>query len=257
MEKDLINEEKRNEIRSELHLFNEAATSLEKKYGRITIDDRFCNLLHQRLDSSNAFEANENGGFVTPNIIKAKFQADYVIALRSLEMKNDFIFSADTDFAALLGNECLLIDDVKNNGVGLLKKKRKNKRVKGNNKKAEVIFDASAFEIKLAGVSKKKMIDLQKRLESYDTGRGIKSIAKGKVTWTRANRPLFEDRPLRLRALIALGLGCDVFDGVNRCGPSKIEKELEKIEKKILHPLRKLFSYFWKRSSKRLYRMKS
>ena len=236
LENDEMNGEKRQEVQNELCLFNEAAKSLESKAGITALRNNFCNLLLLRLSKRNAFEMNENGGFVTPFIIKAKFQADYVIALRSKQMKNDFIFSADTDFAALLGNECLMITHVKNTGSSFLKKK-KNDENNNDKEKKEVMFDASAFEVALSGPSNKKMMELQQRLEGDSVGskRSSRRCNK-KVVWTKAKLPLFEDKPQRLRALIALAMGCDVFHGVKNCGPSTIEKAL-KLEKEKNGPL--------------------
>ena len=45
-------------------------------------------ILGKRSISEISCDMNENGGFVTPKIIKAKFHADYVIALHSQEKKN-------------------------------------------------------------------------------------------------------------------------------------------------------------------------
>ena len=102
-------------------MFKEAAKSFEKKAGRVGVSDNFCNLLLDRLKLYGAFKSTENGGFVNGTIIKAKFQADYVITLCSLENKNNFIYLSDSDFAALLGNNCILIDEIVNRGESLLK----------------------------------------------------------------------------------------------------------------------------------------
>ena len=112
LEKEAMNENQRNEIKRELHAFNEAAKSLEKQCGRVSISKNFCDLLLICLRLNKGMKMNENGGYVSSKIIRAKFQADYVIALRSLEKKNDFIYSSDSDFAVLLGDECVLIDTV-------------------------------------------------------------------------------------------------------------------------------------------------
>ena len=84
------------------------------------------------------------------------------------------------------------------------------------------MLDATVFCVTLAGASNKKMIELQKCLPGKK--------GQSKITWTKAESPLFEDKPERLRALIALGLGCGVFEGINQCGPKAIEKILASIE---------------------------
>ena len=82
------------------------------------------------------------------------------------------------------------------------------------------------------------MIELRRRLENA-------SADKNKnIVWTEATHPLFQDRPQRLRALIALGLGCDVFDGVDKCGPAKIESQLKKIKEKNPDSITESFQSF-------------
>ena len=219
LEKEAMDENTRNEIKNELHDFNEAAKSLEKKCERVAIRDDFCDLLIHRLSLNNATKMNENGGYVSSKILKARFQADYVIALRSLEKKTDFIYSSDSDFAALLGNDCILIDQVVNKCRGLFKTKRRKKNEK------QITLDATSFEVTLDGASNKKMMELEQRLGEN------KKISK--ITWTKAKRPLFEDKPIRLRALIAIALGCDVFDGIKQCGPTTVDNKLKSIAKNV------------------------
>ena len=228
LENEAMNQEKRKETETELRLFNQAAASFEKKCGQVGISNNFCDLLMRRLRLNGSLKINENGGFVSSQILKARFQADYVIAVRSVENKNDFIYSSDSDFAALLGNDCVLIDEVKNRGSRLMKKK-KNKNAKDSQ---EIILDSTAFSVSLSGASNKKMMKLQQCLRGDDSSCAVKSDNKSKIVWTKAKRPLFEDKDIRLRAHIALALGCDVFQGLKYCGPAKAEKILEAINEK-------------------------
>ena len=146
----------------------------------------------RRLRLNGSLKINENGGFVSSQILKARFQADYVIAVRSVENKNDFIYSSDSDFAALLGNDCVLIDEVKNKGSRLMKKK-KNKNAKDSQ---EIILDSTAFSVSLSGASNKKMMKLQQCLRGDDSSCAVKSDNKSKIIWTKAKRPLFEDKDI-------------------------------------------------------------
>ena len=201
LEKEAMNENKRSEIKNELQSFNDAAKSLERKCDRFLIRDDFSGLLLHRLKSINAFKKNKNGGFVCPKILKAKFQADYVIALRSVEGKNDFIYSCDGDFAALIGNECVMIDKIQNKG--------------------------NVFEVSLAGPCNKKMLDLRRRLKKS-------KLKSSGITWIKAKYPLFQDQPQDVRAMIAIALGCDVWiDGIKQVGVSAIKKNWMLIEKRM------------------------
>ena len=85
------------------------------------------------------------------------------IAVRSQEKKNDFIFSSNTDFCALLGGECILIDKVLDSKRG-----------------------SSSFSLNIKGSSNKKMEALKSSLVQNRSN-------KAGVTWTKATIPLFED----------------------------------------------------------------
>lgn len=76
LEKEAMDEKKWNGIKNELHAYDEAAVSLEKKYGRVKADDEnnICDLLLHRMRLYNAFTPNETlGGFVYPKIIMIKY----------------------------------------------------------------------------------------------------------------------------------------------------------------------------------------
>ena len=185
LEKEKLTEDERKKMETELKAYNQAAKSFENKSGKANIPPHFSKLLLRRLISNGATKMNERDGFVSPKIIKAKFQADYVISLQSLENKNDFIYSTDTDFCALLGNDCILIAKVQENSSVIIKNdKRKKKNGKQDNIKKQnnngkeigkdkkndmadddaqsMVLDATAFDVTLAGVSNEKMKQLQK-----------------------------------------------------------------------------------------------
>ena len=119
LENSETNEEQRSQIRRKLKEYNDAARKLENASGKAIITPDFCERLLARLAAMNAFESNENWGYVSKKIIKARFQADYVIARRILDKNTDFIFSTDSDFAAILGDACIMIYEIKDGKVGL------------------------------------------------------------------------------------------------------------------------------------------
>ena len=216
LEKDAMNEAKRIETQKELQLFNDAASSFEKKSTQVGICSNFCDLLMHRLKSNGSLKMSASGGYVHSKILKARFQSDYVIAARSRQEKNDYIYSTDSDFIALLGDDCILINEMKIQSCNLRKRKRLNTRDQDS------ILDSTSFSVSISGGSNKKMTELQHQLEQ-DTN---KLNRNAKIIWTKAKRPLFENKPIRLRALIALTLGCDVFEGLKNCGPAKVDKNL-------------------------------
>jgi hypothetical protein len=177
--------------------------------------------LSEKLMMLDACNKNENGGYVKENILKARFQADSLIAQRAMHNKSDFILAEDSDFAALLGRHCMMIKDVKKrNGV----KSRGRKKSDLNNSiigGSLPLHDASNFEVHLVGAGNERMRDLKKKIGEDDK----------RVNWDEAKYDLFGNISPTLRAMIALILGCDVYkEGVHSYGPAKVWKMLEKLK---------------------------
>ena len=55
---------------------------------------------------------------------------------------------------------------------------------------------------------------------------------KSGICWHAAKHPIFDNHNMLTKALIVVGLGCDVFDGIAGMTPPAMEKELEKIKTK-------------------------
>ena len=90
------------------------------------------------------------------------------------------------------------------------------------------MIDSTVFQVSLTGSSNQKMTQLQQHLLTTKS-----KYQQRKLTWTKAENPLFENKTERLRALIALSLGCDVFEGIMQCGVKAVVNTLEKIEKRL------------------------
>ena len=60
------------------------------------------------------------------DVIKAEFQADYIIVYRVISGATDVIFSTDSDFAALTPNKSFCIKSMRLDRGNKQKKKRKN-----------------------------------------------------------------------------------------------------------------------------------
>ena len=93
--------------REELCKLNTKAEKLEK-YSAVHLTNTFESDLRCSLEEMSASLEHESGGYVS-EIRKAILQADYVIAYRSLNKMNHIICSKDTNFAALIGKDCLLL----------------------------------------------------------------------------------------------------------------------------------------------------
>ena len=68
----------------------------------------------------------ENNGFVDETIVESKTQADHFLAYRYLNNFCDYIHSADTDFVAIIGPQCLLMKNV------YFSKDNKSKQIKSS-----------------------------------------------------------------------------------------------------------------------------
>ena len=155
------------EDRSNLDLYMKEASSLEKKVQRsLVLPTDFGQRLSDKLMMINACLANENGGFVQEHILKAKFQADSVIARRAIEKQNDFILSEDTDFAALLGPDCILIKNIQyKKGQSSKTRGRKKKSAGGN---ATHTRCPTSFEVSIVGPCNTQMNGLRQKIEERD-----------------------------------------------------------------------------------------
>ena len=102
------------EEKKKYEMLSKAAKSFENKCSKskFEIPPDFHIRLSEKLLSINACNCNENGGFVSEHVLKAKFQADSVIACRSIQKKSNFVMSKDSDFPALIGSDCNLLCDV-------------------------------------------------------------------------------------------------------------------------------------------------
>ena len=200
--------------RADLELYEKEALSLEKSCQRsLIIPKDFGQRLSERLMMMNACAANENGGFVQERILEAKFQADSVIARRFIANKSDFILADDTDFIALVGPECILINSIEQKQSTKRGRKRKNASQNETSTRCP-----TSFKVKIVGACNEKMKSLQQKIQESDS--------------TAAKYPLFSYPDPSLRGLIALALGSDVFKGcVKDYGPTTNFKDIEAILK--------------------------
>jgi hypothetical protein len=201
--------------------FNSEAKRLEKKNSRfVTFPSDFSDRLSERLMMINACSLNENGGIVNEQVIKAKFQADSLIAKRSVDSKSNFILADDSDFAALLGKKCILIKNIKQiYGTD----KGRGRRSKWKENESSELHDSTLFSVDMVGSCNERMQELKTRLDEN-------SIYHNDQQWNKAETPIFRYKSNRLRATIALILGCDVYkDGLKNTGRAKVHKVVEDI----------------------------
>ena len=204
---------------------SKAAKTFEKRCTKseFSVPYDFYVRLSEKLLAVGACSPNGNGGFVSENILKAKFQADSVIARRSVENKSDYIMSLDSDFPALLGSKCILLCNVVEQ-KGKVKRGRKRKSNNDVDQSGVFLKDATAFKVDLAGADNAKMRSLRQSLESSTENRKCFET----IEWTEASFPLFKYSNATLRAAIAVTMGCDVFKaGIKGVGTVSIASRIK------------------------------
>jgi hypothetical protein len=131
--------------------------------------------------------------------VQAEFQADSVLAWAVLNNEADIILSADSDLAALLGGRCVSIKNFKFND-----------RAKVKSLQCMEIFSAEYSTV-------------------HDIC-GLLGVAAYSIVL--AKRPVFKGiSNMKLRCLIAVGIGCDVFvNGVPGITPKFVHETILKLK---------------------------
>jgi hypothetical protein len=140
------------------------------------------------------------------SVLQSEFQADSTLASLINTGDADIILSADSDLAALLGSRCVAI-----------KKFKFGTRSKDHNIKDIEIFSPDISTI--------KQIADHINLPLIDTPNFI-----------TAKKPVFDGlENMRLRCLIAIGLGCDIFlSGVPSITPKTIYDIIQSFRQKMI-----------------------
>ena len=114
----------RNKERKKLDIYNREAKYLESAT-KMQVPTDFKDQLEEALNQICASVVDrESGGYVSQDIIKMEFEADYMIAYRFRSGQCDLIFSTDSDMSALCGPDCISICSFGEN--------KKRKHGKGN-----------------------------------------------------------------------------------------------------------------------------
>ena len=149
--------------------------SIEEEIVKASIDvgDKLYNALLRKIDESN---------ITNIYIIQAQFQADTILALRCITDKNEFVFSNDTDQAVLCGSKCLSI------------------------KKYTLLQKCNEYTINGIEIFSSSLLSIQLMCTTLEID------INNKYYITPAKFPIFDGIDnLRLRSLIAVGVGCDVY----------------------------------------------
>ena len=155
---------------------------------------------------------NENGGYVVERVITSKFQADALITGRFKGGLSNLIYGNDTDYFVLLGAECILMWNMKVRASRGRREKRKRKNEKNSNGD-DTCTSATNLEVELCGA-------LNETMEGYVTKLEASSSTLPKdLKWVKAQFPFFDNPDPVVRIIVAIILGCDVYDGLKGWGP--------------------------------------
>ena len=103
------NHRRTNEEKKRLDLFNKEAKALETSV-KMSVPTDFIDQLEMALLEIRAFSVDrQSGGFVSEHIIKAEYEADYIMAHRFRNGLSDLFFSTDSDMLGLCGPSCISI----------------------------------------------------------------------------------------------------------------------------------------------------
>jgi len=155
------------------NVLNQESQKLDQK--RLKIMTEFYGDLCQKLDDIDAFVENTTTvGKVNPHLIKAKYQADYIMAYRFRKKRTDILLSTDMDFSSLAGAECLMI----------CRYYIKTEKVNTGNKQQQKIEKMTECYFDVGGGSNVHMQEIQEKIK--------KEIKNSKIQWTKVVYPVLE-----------------------------------------------------------------
>ena len=174
-----LSESQRNDIREQIAT-NQRTIKSNETQARNVMQPNFEEKLIEELDSTGAHVRNDADGSVTPVMI-AEFQADAVIMGRFAAGKTLMAISGDADLPLIEGDDFVEIKEFMKDG-----------------------------SMEIVSTSRKTIEKLQEHLTEAQKNRS--DAEKSQPIFKAAAHPIFEgvaDR--KLRAMMALFLGCDVY----------------------------------------------
>ncbi len=212
----IAKDERTEEQKEDFSEFSKEAKRLEVS-PRLHIPMSFREDLERCLHDIDAFTPDrQSGGVVSRVIIKAKYEADYVMAYRFRNRLCHCIYSSDADMLALCGPNCISI--------------RSFAKEKGSKRKRKEGDETSVFVYELSGCSNSLMDEIKECVRN-EIG------ASSKIEYVPAKYPLLENVPPSLMSLIVVGIGCDVLPGgLAGITPLAVSRVMKKMEEDRVSP---------------------
>ena len=199
-----LNTEEREELKNRQKELNKLVGKLEAKVENTGLYRSFASDLEAELEIRDAFsDQMSHHGKVQP-VKVGLYQADALIAKRAIDGLSHMIFGADTDFFVSIGPSCILIKDFF------------FKRPAGRQKKQIELMELNNIQLACSS------IEMRNRIEN-----ALDENMKNEAIFENATYPLLDTDTIRLRSIIAIIIGCDVFvGGVDKVGVAKISRKL-------------------------------
>ena len=184
-------------MQKEMEIIKKNIKSLEKKFSSAKINvgnDLFEQIVHEVQKLTSLYEHSIDIS-TRLFVLQAEFQADSVIAFRSIRRLNDLVVCNDSDQAVHVGDDCCCLNDYKYT-------EKRNKRLLEN--------------ISLFCLCRETILEIAEKINITINSPQLKI----------PQYPIMNNiRYPYLRALIACGIGCDVFlSGVPYITPKKLHE---------------------------------
>ena len=181
--------------------------SLEAKTSSTGLLPSFAADLDAELELQDAYCVNDHNDGKIQKVKVGLFQADPLIARRAVERQSDVILGADTDFFVSIGPHCILIKDFE------------IKRVRGRQAGNIALMDLQQLQL---GCSSAQMRD--------NIEQALDEEQRNKAVFVNARYPVLDEEVIKLRALVAIILGSDVFiGGVTNIGAKKLYDKIKSL----------------------------
>lgn len=187
--------EEHDKIVKEIKLLNNQSRIVENRV-RPTVPENLQSQIEDIIFRTCVNSGTFMEGKVNENLIKAKFQADSMMAERQITGKSHVLVTIDSDMMVWLGPDCFVIRSV------------------GNSQKRKKGVDFASCEVGGCGADLYNLVQL--------------ILKRPAIQWTPIINPILDHPSAKLRSYIAIALGCDVWKGVPNVGPAAISKFFQK-----------------------------
>lgn len=194
-----LSEEERNGLSARQKDLNEKVRKFESSAASEgNISPTFYHDLAEELAIRNLHETNDLMGRVE-KVKVGQFQADPLIAMRAIRKESDIIISADTDFLVSVGRDCILM------------KSFYFRRGRGRMSSNTALMELQQIQLCCSNLQMRNSIE--RAITTTHEIDDINHQQDNNIIFVDPKYPVFDEETIRLRALIAVIIGSDVYIG--------------------------------------------